>query len=221
MNMTSDSPDLPAILPVFPLQGALLLPGAELPLNIFEPRYLAMIEDALSGGRCVGMIQPRMPEEIRPGDHPDLFKTGCAGRITAWRESPDGRYLITLTGLCRFDIVEELPLERGYRRVTPDYAPYTGDLHAGATDGLNASAREKLLGALRAYLDRNSLSADWSAISETGTPELVNVMAMVCPFSALEKQALLEAGDAADRCAKMIALLDMGGDPASPASAPH
>ena len=119
--------DLPNILPVFPLQGALLLPGGQLPLNIFEPRYRAMIEDAMGGARLVGMIQPRVKERIAADDAPALYATGCVGKITSFTETSDGRYLINLTGICRFAVARELPPLRGYRRVEPDWAPYLGE----------------------------------------------------------------------------------------------
>ena len=116
--------DMPAPIPVFPLQGALLLPGARLPLNIFEPRYLAMVDDALAGHRTIGMIQPKVPEQTVPDDRPPLYDLGCAGRIVSFEEAHDGRYLISLRGLCRFGVAGELDLHNGYRRVRPDYGAW-------------------------------------------------------------------------------------------------
>ena len=206
MAFNFDPADLPEALPVFPLQGALLLPGGRLPLNIFEPRYLAMTEDALAGMRLIGMIQPRVKEKIDAGDHPDIYATGCVGRLTSFTETEDGRYLITLNGVCRFNVVEELPLLRGYRRVSADYAPWREDFNADPAAGVD---RDKLLGTLKRYLDGQGLQADWKAVEDTPTADLVSVMSMLCPFAPNEKQALLEAADAAARAEVMMSLMDM------------
>ena len=131
---------MPAPIPVFPLQGALLLPGTRLPLNIFEPRYLAMIDDALAGHRTIGMIQPKVPEQTVASDHPPLHGIGCAGRIVSFEETGDGRYLIGLRGLCRFDVAEELALHNGYRRVRPDYGPWAGDFGPRTAPGSTANS---------------------------------------------------------------------------------
>ncbi len=199
--------DLPPILPVFPLQGALLLPGGQLPLNIFEPRYRAMIEDAMGGARLVGMIQPKVKERIAPDDAPGLYKTGCVGKITSFTETSDGRYLINLTGICRFDVSRELPAMRGYRRVEPDWSPYLGDFETPAESAFD---RPALIEALKSYLARNEFAADWKAVEGTCTAELVVLLAAMCPFNAIEKQALLEAPDAAERGRVLISLLAMG-----------
>jgi hypothetical protein len=199
--------DLPPILPVFPLQGALLLPGGQLPLNIFEPRYRAMIEDAMGGPRVIGMIQPTTKERTEADDKPGLHRTGCVGKITSFTETSDGRYLINLTGVCRFDVKRELPTMRGYRRVEPDFAGYLGDFEA---PGENAFDRGALVAALKAYLARNEYAADWKAVEETCTADLVVLLAAMCPFSAIEKQALLEAPNAAERARTLTALLAMG-----------
>ena len=195
--------DLPKEIPVFPLTGVLLLPHGKLPLNIFEPRYLSMIKTALAGHRIVGMIQPTGPNE---GDQPAIYTTGCAGRITAFNESEDGHYLVTLSGLSRFDIAKELSLRDGYRVAVPDWAPYRTDLTEETDVGID---RDRMLGALRGYFAINNVDANWDAIKDTTTELLVNALAMMCPFEPNEKQALLEASSLADRANVMVALLEM------------
>lgn len=205
--------DLPEVLPIFPLPGALLLPGRELPLNIFETRYLAMISEALAGPRLVGMVQP-LPQGDEQGGQDvgsqPVFSTGCAGRITAFSETDDGRYLITLTGLLRFKVVEELPLHRGYRRVRPDWSAYRKDLEdeeeAAASDTWD---RGRLLEALRSYFTVEGLQGDWESIRNASNAELVAALAMLCPFDVREKQALLEAPTLDQRAETIIALLEM------------
>ncbi|MCW5772122.1 MAG: LON peptidase substrate-binding domain-containing protein [Rhodospirillaceae bacterium] len=199
--------DLPPILPVFPLQGALLLPGGQLPLNIFEPRYRAMIEDAMGGARVIGMIQPKVKERISADDKPEFHRTGCLGKITSFTETSDGRYLINLTGVCRFDVKRELPLLRGYRRVEPDWTPYHGDFSAPPESAFDRGA---IVDALKTYLSRNEYSADWKAVEDTCTADLVVLLAAMCPFSPIEKQALLEAPDAGERGRILTSLLAMG-----------
>ncbi len=206
MHFNFDPSDLPQALPVFPLQGALLLPGGRLPLNIFEPRYLAMTEDALGGLRLIGMIQPRVKEQITADDSPEIYDTGCVGRLTSFTETGDGRYLVTLSGVCRFNVVEELPVLRGYRQVKADYAPWLDDFNADPADGVD---RNQLLGTLRRYLDGLGLKADWKAVEDTPTADLVSVMSMLCPFEPNEKQALLEAANAAARAGVMMSLMNM------------
>ncbi|MCY4239193.1 MAG: LON peptidase substrate-binding domain-containing protein [Rhodospirillaceae bacterium] len=196
--------DLPDSLPVFPLQGALLLPRARLPLNIFEPRYMAMVDDALAASRTIGMIQPKVPEQTVPSDNPDLHDLGCAGRITSFEETTDGRYLISLTGLCRFGIREELALKNGYRRVAADYAPWSADFDREDREAIN---REQLTGALKNYLSARQLGADWDAIDRTPTGDLISIVAMICPFSAMEKQALLRTRALTDRAELIISML--------------
>ncbi|MEX2453258.1 MAG: LON peptidase substrate-binding domain-containing protein [Rhodospirillaceae bacterium] len=194
---------LPLELPIFPLTGVLLLPRARLPLNIFEPRYLNMVSAALAGSRLIGMIQPR---GTNIGDRPEVYRTGCAGRIASFSETEDGRFLVTLNGLIRFDISEELPLRDGYRVVAPDWAPYRDDL---AEDGAAGIDREHILRSLRAYFAAGKVEANWDAIEDTPTDRLVNALAMMCPFQPSEKQALLEAPTLPDRADVMTALLEM------------
>ena len=196
--------NLPAILPIFPLTGVLLLPRGRLPLNIFEPRYLAMTRDALAGDRLIGMVQPTDPRT--PGDNPSVYPIGCAGRITSFAETEDGRFLITLTGTCRFRIREELPLLEGYRRVVPEWSGFTRDLDS---DDELAFDRERLMRGLRAYFQQHQITADWDAIGSVPGERLVTSVAMVCPFEASEKQALLEAPDLNDRARLLTAIVEM------------
>jgi Lon protease-like protein len=195
--------DLPRTLPVFPLPGVLLLPRGRLPLNIFETRYLAMFDDALGGGRLIGMIQPSDP--AMPEPLPALFSVGCAGRITAFSETGDGRYLVTLDGIARFKVAEELPLHRGYRRVVADWSAYSGDFSAEAA----ALDRSRLTNLLQAYFRQQDLSVNWDAITQAPDEQLVTSLAMMCPFGPSEKQALLEAGCLSDRSRLMMALLEI------------
>jgi hypothetical protein len=194
--------DLPDALSVFPLDGAVLLPRSVLPLNIFEPRYLNMVDDALAGSRLIGMIQTR---GSGPAERPELQSVGCAGRLTSFAEAPDGRYLISLTGVCRFAPVEELDAATPYRIVRPAYDAFAADLAPLAAPGGFDSA--ELLTALRAFLASNDLAADWSSIENAPPESLINSLAMVCPFDAAEKQALLEAATIDDRCATLLTLL--------------
>lgn len=198
--------DLPKTIPVFPLPGVLLLPRGRLPLNVFEPRYLAMTEDALGAGdRLIGMIQPTEAE--RPGQPPALYSVGCAGRISTFSETEDGRYLITLTGVCRFTVAEEVATMRGYRRVVPDFARWQGDLDS---EEPVTFARERLLAALKGFFASNGMTADWSAIEGSPDERLVTTLAMFCPFEPQEKQALLECETLAERASTLIALLEIG-----------
>jgi Lon protease-like protein len=192
---------LPSHLPIFPLTGALLLPGGRLPLNVFEPRYLAMIDDALGQDRMIGMIQPTEPEAAN--FTPPLHKTGCAGRITAFMEE-GSRYLITLTGICRFDIAAEEPGERLYRRVVADWSPYAGDFspETGAID------RPRLVGSFKGLFSRHEIKADWSVIEAAPDARLVSLLAMIAPFGADEKQSLLLARSMEERAKLLIAYVE-------------
>jgi len=199
--------DLPAEFAVFPLEGALLLPRGKLPLNIFEPRYLAMTEDALGAGRMFGMIQPDPAGPPRPCG-PALYRVGCLGRLSSFSETDDGRYLITLTGVIRFSVAVELAMQRGYRRVRGDVSSYLADLHTEPHP--ITVEREALVGALRGYFARRGFEANWEAIRRIPDDMLVITLAMICPFEQAEKQALLEAGTEADRAVALLALLQMG-----------
>lgn len=192
-------------LPIFPLAGVLLLPRGRLPLNIFEPRYLAMTRDALGGDRLIGMVQPSDPNQPASGN-PPVYPTGCAGRITSFSETDDGRYLITLTGLCRFHIREELPLHSGYRRVVPQWDDFASDLR---TPREPAFDRERLLRGLRSYFDKHQIKAEWDAIGSVPGERLVTSIAMVCPFEPSEKQALLEAPGLDERAQLLTAIVEM------------
>ena len=197
--------DLPAVIPVFPLAGALLLPHGQLPLNIFEPRYLAMTEAAMAGKRIIGMIQPRDADDKH--DSPALAEIGCAGRITSYSETGDGRYLITLSGIARFRIVEERNAATPFRQVAVDYAPYAADLILSNSEP--AIARDRLIDALKPYLASRKMQTDWQSVQEAPAELLVNALATMCPFAPAEKQALLEAPGVAERADVLIALIEM------------
>lgn len=195
---------LPTSMPIFPLAGVLLLPRARLPLNVFEPRYLAMVEDALAAGRMIGMIQPVDPA-CRERD-PAVYANGCAGRITSFAETDDGRYLITLTGVARFAVGQEEEGRRGYRRVVADWGRFRADLEPESCGDVD---RGRLLSGLKTYFRVQGLSVDWKSIESTLDERLVNSLAMICPFSPGEKQALLEAPTLAERGKLLIGLVEM------------
>lgn len=196
--------DLSRTIPIFPLPGVLLLPGGMLPLNIFEPRYLAMTRDALDGAQLIGMIQPT---EARSRDaRPDVYRIGCVGSIVAASETDDGRILITLRGLCRFAVARELETDTPYRQVDADYTPFAGDLDPVPAGNLH---RDRLIQALRGFCERHNLPADWDSIDSAPDELLVHSLGMICPFSAGEKQALLEAPDFTARAEMLVALLEM------------
>jgi Lon protease-like protein len=197
--------ELPDQFPIFPLSGALLLPNGRLPLNIFEPRYLAMVEDALAAGRHIGMIQPN-PAAPRSNAGPALHRVGCLGRLTSFAETEDGRYLVTLSGVIRFAVAEELPITRGYRRVEADFAPFSDDLAPETPEGLD---RDAILTLLRSYFAHQGVEANWAALEQMSDNTLVGTLAMACPFAPLEKQALLEAPDFTHRSATLMALLQI------------
>jgi len=201
------SKDLPPVIPVFPLAGALLLPRGTMPLNIFEPRYLAMVDDALRDGhRLIGMIQPDVTHS-GDADTPALYKIGCVGRITQLAESGDGRYMLELTGVARFRVDEELKVKTAYRQCRVTYAPFTDDFIA--RKGENAVDREAVLEALRGFLKANNLDADWEGIEKAPNEALVNALAMMSPYGAAEKQALLEAPDLKTRAEVLVALTEI------------
>lgn len=214
---------LPQRFAVFPLARAILLPGCQLPLNIFEPRYLAMIDDALTHDRVIGMIQPHseqppggVPVGIGGLDRPALYSVGCLGRLISFSETGDGRYHIILNGICRFFVREELPVTTLYRQVVADFTPFASDLAPKDTSQVD---RPALLEDLQRYLDQQKLSADWKAVENTPTEDLVNMLAMNCPFELPEKQALLEAPNLHERAAALMTLLQMAVAGTSPPDA--
>jgi Lon protease-like protein len=201
------SADLPEVIPVFPLLGALLLPRGQMPLNIFEPRYLAMVDDSLRDGhRLIGMIQPD-PAHPGPEDKPNLFRVGCVGRITQLAETGDGRYLMQLTGVARFALEEELNVATAYRQCRVSYMPFVGDFVA--RKGEEEVDREALLESLSAFLKANNLKTDWDGIQNAPNEALVNALAMMSPYGAAEKQALLEAPDLKRRAEILIAVTEI------------
>lgn len=207
----TDEP-LPSIVPIFPLSGVLLLPRSPLPLHIFEPRYRAMTRDALDGSGYIAMVQP----SAAGGDsvNPPVYPVACLGRIVASDKADDGRYNIVLKGEIRLRIVQELTLKDGYRRVEADYSGFRRDLSPDRQE----IERDRLLAALKGYLGRRNLQANWDDAAKASGEALVNALAAACPFTAQEKQALLEAATVADRAALMIALCEMdmgGGGPAA------
>lgn len=208
--------DLPRELPVFPLTGAVLVPGGRLPLNIFEPRYLNLVLDALADGRMFGMIQPNydaMPNELvdededTGDDEPPLYKTGCVGRIVYFEETDDGRLLVALRGLSRFHMLEEMEGLKGYRKLRVDYAPFADDMKPPAEFDLD---RDTLLDALQPYVDAQGMRLKVDVIKGLSDHTLVNSLCMICPFDPREKQALLETMKPEDRAEMLLALLQMG-----------
>jgi Lon protease-like protein len=207
--------DLPQLIPVFPLDGALLLPGGELPLQIFEPRYLNMVDDAMAGDRVIGMIQTRGGSRARP----ILAHVGCLGRITSYAETSDGRYLITLTGLCRFEAGEELDLRMPYRQVRARYDRYEDDLGRDEDPEAAEAGRARFASALKRYLNVRELDIDWDTATEAPLEALVNSLCMGLPFAPAEKQALLEAPNLAARFDVLTTLLEI--DSTDPDDEPH
>ena len=208
MNPSYHQPsDLTEVIPVFPLAGALLLPRGQMPLNIFEPRYLVMVDDALRlTHRLIGMIQPDTAHG-GPEARPHLFRVGCVGRITQLAESGDGRYLIQLTGVARFRVTEELVVPTPYRQCRVSYRDFVGDFTA--RKGEEAVNRPHLLRALRQFLDANNLKADWDGIETAPNEALVNALAMMSPYGTAEKQALLEAPDLKTRAEILVAVTEI------------
>ena len=199
--------DLPHTIPVFPLPGALLLPRGQMPLNIYEPRYLAMIDDALRDGhRLIGMIQPD-PGHSGPANKPPLYQVGCVGRITQLAESGDGRYLLELTGVARFRIEEELHANTAYRQCRVTFAPFAADFIA--RKGEEAVDRKALLEALKDFMKANDLKADWHDIDKAPNEALVNALSMMSPYGPAEKQALLEAPDLKTRAELLVAITEI------------
>lgn len=203
-----DPSELAPIIPLFPLEGALLLPRCQLPLNVFEPRYLAMVDAALAGPRLIGIIQtaPVQPALAVPGA-PEIVQVGCVGRITEIAESGDGRYILNLTGIARFRVLREVEADTPFRQAQVDYAAFRDDFTANA--GAEAVDRGTLLRTLADYLDANQLEADWTSIKDAPNEALVNALAMMAPFGPREKQALLEAPSLAARAEMLIAVTQM------------
>jgi Lon protease-like protein len=199
--------DLPHSLPLFPLTGAMLLPRGHLPLNVFEPRYLEMVDYALQGDRLIGMIQPVENEETTL--KPRLSHVGCAGKIVAYQETGDNRYLITLQGVCRFRLTGEMESTTAWRAGFCDFSAFACDL----AESMGAELpRQRLLSALKTYLTSRDMQADWNSVLTAPAEALVNALAMMCPFAPTEKQALLEAASFDERATTLLALLEMGGE---------
>ena len=195
--------DLPEQIAIFPLPGAILFPRWTLSLNIFEPRYLNMLDDVMAGERMLGMVQTAGGSKA----HPNLARVGCAGRVTSYSETDDGRYLITLTGVCRYGVREIPRVPTPYRQARPDWEAFASDL-APPTLG-DLLSRDSLVTALKEYVTRNELSADWSAVADAPLETLVNALSAGCPFGTQEKQALLEAPTLQERAEVLMALLEM------------
>ncbi|WP_210496479.1 LON peptidase substrate-binding domain-containing protein [Microvirga antarctica] len=207
MNTAYRGPeDCPSVIPVFPLPGALLLPRGQMPLNIFEPRYLAMVDDALKGDRMIGMVQPDL-ESGGSTTVPRLFRVGCAGRITQFAETGDGRYLITLVGVARFRVEEELSTTTPYRQCRVSFADYVSDFTARA--GEDEVDRAGVVKALRDFVQAADVRVDWQGIEDAPNEALVNALCMMSPFGVREKQALLEAEDLRIRAEVLIALTEI------------
>ncbi len=207
--------DLPQLISAFPLSGVLLLPHAQLPLNIFEPRYLNMVDDAMAAERMIGMIQPAGGEAARPS----LTAVGCLGRITSFAETSDGRYLITLTGLCRFHVMGEISNRLPYRQIRADYQPFEADLKPLVDD--DGFDRIRFLSALKAYLERHGLDVDWDTAKSAPAEALVNSLSMALPFEPAERQALLEAVSFADRRDVLVTLMEIDAADRSGDDDPH
>lgn len=202
--------ELPGEIPLFPLEGALLLPHGALPLNIFEPRYLALIDETLASNRLIGMIQPLPDQEA--AERPALFDVGCLGRVTQFSETGDGRYRITLTGICRFRLSGLVDRASPYPWARADYASFTDDLSPETDD--SAVDRTALLATLRKYAEKNNYAVDWDSVNKAPTIALVDALAMASPFGVREKQALLEAVEPSARAEVLVAIaeVEMAGD---------
>jgi Lon protease-like protein len=202
--------DMPKELPLFPLRGAILLPRASLTLNVFEPRYLALLDHALAGARVIGVVQPA-PEagsaESPAGKDFPLRRVGCAGRISSFTESEDGHVVVTLAGVARFAVADEIAGDTPFRLARVDYAPYAKDFVGG--HGEEEVDRPRLIATLRSYLNANNLNADWDRINSAGNERLVNTLSVLSPYGPEEKQCLLEAQDLRSRAEALVALAEM------------
>lgn len=204
--------DLPPRIPVFPLRGAILLPRASLPLNVFEPRYLQMLADVLAGARLLGILQPArvdgtLDRESPAGKSAPLRSIGCVGRVSAYQELDDGRLAISVTGVARFEVVDEAVTDKPYRILSVSYDRFYRDFSAGL--GEEQVDRANLLAVLKDYLDQHQLEADWQAIERASSESLVNSLSVMSPYGAEEKQALLEAPDLRARAEVLVALARM------------
>ncbi|MEK9684550.1 MAG: LON peptidase substrate-binding domain-containing protein [Rhodospirillaceae bacterium] len=221
-NYRLEATQLPASLPIFPLTGVLLLPGGQLPLNIFEPRYLAMVSAALkTPSRLIGMVQPRVPNQADtlgeiPGSQtgqPEIYRIGCAGRIIGFNETPDGRNLITLHGITRFRITSEATSEEGFRRINADFSDFADDRNDPKK--LENIDRSYLLKTVQNYFSARQITADWDQLEKADTERLITSLAMSIPFSPVERQALLESVSIDDRAAMLITMMEMAGSAAA------
>jgi len=207
MTRTPFSPkftDLPAELPVFPLAGAVVMPGVQLPLNIFEPRYLRMVNDALAADHLIGMVQP--VTETSAGEEPEIHRVGCAGRITSYSETGDGRIVMVLTGVCRFAVLQELGRRRGYRRVRADWDRFAGDYHEGES---RLADKSTFFSSLKAYTSIHGVEIPWDEVKSLPDADLVNLLCAHLPLDPDDKQALIETLDLKDRAQLMRGLMDM------------
>ncbi len=209
---------LPESIPIFPLAGVLLLPTGNLPLHIFEPRYVNMVTDALGSDRLIGIVQPRQPAKASIAGTVDNFEnvydTGCVGRITDFTETEDRGFMISLNGQIRFNLLEELPMEKGYRKVKADYSAFLNDLEIDLDNDIQFGAKggpgqERILSVLKDYCSLKRIEADWSELIEWPETALVAALSMMCPFGAIEKQALLECAEQGERTDLLISLMEM------------
>lgn len=198
--------DLPSVVPVLPLTGVLLLPGTHLPLNIFEPRYLAMVDAALAGDRLIGIIQPAHPGAEAGTAAPELSRVGCLGRLISFSETGDGRYLISVTGVVRFAVAAEAAADTPFRQVRTDFGTYAGDLEPAEAVALD---RQRLFQALAPYLEANELEVSWEDLERARTESLINTLAVALPLGAREKQGLLLAETLSQRAQLLLTLLEM------------
>ena len=195
---------LPHTLPIFPLENAVVMPKSDLPLNIFEPRYLNMVQDALASHHMFGMVQP---DPSGKGSPTPVYRTGCAGRITSYRETADGRILLVLSGVCRFEIREELATTRGYRTIVPDWSRYALDLET--QNGTPLVDRNRFLGVLRRYLKVRDLYTDWDSLEKATDLQLIRSLTTLLPLEPADKQAILESMEPSDQADALLTILEM------------
>jgi len=206
-DLTTFDPEIfPDPLPIFPLSGALLLPWGQLSLQIFEPRYINLVETALANARLVGMVQMKDLDSETGPDDAAIYDVGCIGRISSFTEAEHGQFQIILTGLLRYRIVDERPLYNGFRRVTPNYLPFANDLNPCSDETIN---RDRLISSFNAFADAHGLNVDEKTFTEAPDEAIVTSLSMSCPFKAQEKQALLECQTLSQRCDLLTALLEM------------